>query len=136
MELTKLLIAAALLAAGAVCAEDWVEIGADPEAKFYVDLDSIEVGKDSVKVHKRGIYNHTLTENFGGKATVFRQTLGVVEMDCRLRVNRVVQIDMLDEDGRVVWSSGYMPKRMWEEVKPHSHAEATLDAVCARFSKT
>lgn len=136
MRFVRILLAAVLISACAVYAEDWVEIGADPEAKFYVDLDSIEVGRDSVKVHKRGVYNHTLTEKFDGKATVFRQTLGVVEMDCRLRVNRVVQIDMLDEGGRVVWSSGYMPKRMWEDVKPHSHAEATLDAVCTRFSKT
>ena len=136
MKFVRLLLAAVLIAAFAAGAEDWVEIGADPEAKFYVDLDSIEIGKDSVKVHKRGVYNHTLTENFGGKATAFRQTLGVIELDCRLRVNRVVQIDMLNDNGLVVWSSGYMPKRMWEDVKPHSHAEATLDAVCARFSKT
>jgi hypothetical protein len=132
----RLLLAVALFAALSVQADNWVEVGADPEAKFFVDLDSITVGKDSVSVRKRGVYNHTLTENFGGKPTVFRQTIGVIEMDCRLRVNRVLQIDMLDDAGEVVWSSGYMPKRMWEEVKPNSHAEATLDAVCARFSRT
>jgi hypothetical protein len=132
----RALLAIALFAALSVHADNWVEIGADPEAKFFVDLDSVEVGKDSLTVRKRGVYNHTLTENFGGKPTVFRQTIGVIEVDCRLRVNRVLQIDMLDDTGAVVWSSGHMPKRMWEEVKANSHAEATLDAVCSRFSKT
>lgn len=136
MRVMRALFAVTLCAVLAARADNWIEIGADPDAKFYVDLDSIEIGKDSVKVHKRGVYNNTLTENFGGKATVFRQTLGVIEMDCRLRVNRVVQIDMLDEGGEVVWSSGFMPKRMWESVKPNSHAEATLDTVCTRLSGT
>lgn len=131
----RFLLMAVLLAAGTAHAENWVEVGADPEAKFYVDLDSIEVGKDSVTVHKRGVYNQVLTEKFGGKPTVFKQTLGVIEMDCKLRVNRVVRIDMLDDSGHVVWSSGNMPRRLWEEVKPHSHAETTLDTVCSRFSR-
>jgi hypothetical protein len=118
--------------AAAARAENWVEVGADTEAKFYVDQDSIEVDRDTVRVTKRGIYTHTLTENFGGHKASFRETRGTVEIDCARRINRVVRIDMLDENGAVVWSSGPMKQRMWEDVRPNSHSEATLDYVCSR----
>ena len=116
-------------------AETWVEVGADPEAKFYVDVDSIAMVNDTLHVIKRGIYTHTLTENLSGSPVVFKETRGLVEMDCALRVNRVTRIDMLDESGTVVWSSGHMPRRLWLSVKPNSHAEATLEVACAHFEK-
>ena len=130
--LAVLLFAAALPAR----ATDWVEVGADTEAKYYVDVDSIEVEGENVKVRTKGIYTHVLTETFGGQSATFQQTLGTVELDCSRRINRIVQIDMLGEDGAVVWSSGQMKKRMWEEVKPNSHAESTLELVCSRIRKT
>ncbi|MGH8678731.1 MAG: surface-adhesin E family protein [Burkholderiales bacterium] len=126
-------VALAMAALGAH-AQHWIEIGVDPEAKFFVDTESIEPGKDSVRVTKRGVYNHVLTEILGGRPTVFRQTLGIIELDCKLRVNRVIKIDMLDDNGEIVWSSGLMPKRMWEGVRPNSHAAATLDYVCGRIN--
>ena len=117
-------------------AEQWIEVGADPEAKFYVDVDSIAMVNDTLHAIKRGIYTHTLTESLGGSPVVFKETRGLVELDCELRVNRVTRIDMLDESGTVVWSSGHMPRRLWLSVKPNSHAEATLDVACAHFEKT
>ncbi len=113
-------------------AENWVEVGADLEARFYVDADSISVDGENVRVVKRGVYNNTLTESLGGRPTVFRQTLGIVELDCRRRINRVIRIDMLDEKGEVVWSSGFMKQRMWEDVHPQTHAEATLRFACSK----
>ncbi len=97
-------------------AADWVEIGADTEAKYYVDVSSIEVEGDTVRVQKKGILTQPFTENLGGKPRVFKETLGVLELDCGRRINRVVQIDMLGMQGEVVWSSGRMPKRDWEDV--------------------
>ena len=120
----------------AAVAETWVEVGADTEAKFYVDVDSIAFVKDNLRVTKRGIYTHVLTEKLGGKPTVFKETRGVDEMDCKLRVHRVIRIDMLDQDGEVVWSSGDMPRQLWLSVKPNSHAETTLEVTCARFQRT
>ncbi|UCH46873.1 MAG: hypothetical protein JSU95_12295 [Betaproteobacteria bacterium] len=117
-------------------AETWVEVGADTEAKFYIDVDSIAMVEDTLHVIKRGIYTHTLTERMEGSAVVFKETRGLVELDCALRVNRITRIDMLDETGEVVWSSGHMPRRLWLSVKPNSHAEATLDVACAHFRKT
>ena len=121
-----------LFAAGAGAAE-WVEIGADTEAKYYVDLSSIEIEADTVRVVKKGVYTETLTEDLGGTRRVFKQTLGVIELDCARRINRVVQIDMIGPDDTVVWSSGRMKKRMWEDVRPNTHGEATLDFVCGKI---
>ena len=120
----------------AAVAETWVEVGADTEAIFYVDVDSIAFVKDNLRVTKRGIYTHVLTEKLDGKPTVFKETRGVVEIDCKLRVHRVIRIDMLDQHGEVVWSSGDMPRQLWLSVKPNSHAETTLDVTCARFHQT
>jgi hypothetical protein len=131
--LTLLLIA---FSTPAALAESWVEVGADPEAKFYIDVDSIVMVKGSLQVIKRGLYTRHLTENFGGEATVFKETRGLVEIDCELRVNRVRRIDMLDENGAVVWSSGDMPRQLWLSVKPNSHAETTLEVACAHYDRT
>ena len=119
-----------------VQAEEWVEIGVDAVAVYYVDIDSIEVQADSVRVTKQGVYNNIITENLGGEPRVFRKTRGVVEIDCRLRLNRVVEINMLDENNFSVWSSGFMRNRPWEKVLDNTHAEKTMDFVCNRLSNT
>ncbi len=131
---TTLAMTMVLLAATAGAAE-WVEIGADTEATYYVDPSSIEVEADTVRVLKKGVYTQTLTEDLGGTRRVFKQTLGVIELDCARRINRVVQIDMIGPDDDVVWSSGRMKKRMWEDVRPNTHGEATLDFVCGKLGK-
>ena len=123
------------LFASVASATEWVEVGADTEAKYYVDVDSISVEGDNISVRKRGIYTHVLTDTFGGQSATFKETIGTIELDCARRINRVTQIDMIGENGDVVWSSGPMKKRMWEEVRPNSHAESTLEVVCERIHK-
>ncbi|HYM86002.1 MAG TPA: surface-adhesin E family protein [Pseudoxanthomonas sp.] len=123
------------LVAAAANATEWVEVGADTEARYYVDVDSISVDGENVSVQKRGIYTHVLTDSFGGHPTTFKETVGTIELDCARRINRVTQIDMIGEDGQVVWSSGPMKKRMWEEVRTNSHAESTLQVVCGRLNR-
>lgn len=116
-------------------AEQWIEVGADAEAKFYIDIDSIVMVNETLHVIKRGIYTHSLTETLDGRRVLFKETRGQVELDCKLRVNRITRIDMLDETGAVVWSSGDMPRRLWLSVKPNSHAEATLEVACSHFKE-
>ena len=123
-----------ILMAHLAFAADWVEVGADTEARYYVDVDSIEVDGENVRVLKRGIYTQVHTDNLGGNPTTFRETIGTIELDCGRRINRVIQIDMIGLDGEVAWSSGRMQRREWEAVKPNSHAETTLDMVCSRLS--
>ena len=117
-------------------AETWVEIGADAEALYFIDTDSIQWEKESIRVAKKAVYSKVMTEELGGAKRVFKQTLGIIEIDCKLRINRVVQIDMLDENGVSIWSSGYMRTRPWEKVLKNTHAERTIDYVCSDQSAT
>ena len=123
------------LFAAAANATEWIEVGADTEAKYYVDVDSISVDGENVSVRKRGIYTHVLTDNFGGQSATFKESIGTIELDCGRRINRVTQIEMIGENGEVVWSSGPMKKRMWEPVRANSHAESTLEVVCGRLNR-
>ncbi len=120
----------------AAIAADWVEVGADTQAKYYIDLDSIQVDGENVSVVKRGMFTHVLTDTLGGASANFKETIGTVEIDCARRINRITQIDMIGENGEVVWSSGPMKKRMWEDVRPNTHAETTVEIVCARVRKS
>jgi hypothetical protein len=131
----RALLAGLALFAAAANATEWVEVGVDTEARYYVDVDSIRVDGDNVSVHKRGVYTHVLTDNFDGHPITFKESIGTIELDCARRINRVTQIDMLGENGEVVWSSGPMKKRMWEEVRPNSHAQSTLEVVCGRLKR-
>ena len=110
--------------------EQWVEIGADAEAIYFVDLNSIHKAEDSYTIIKRAIYNQYRTEYLGSSKVTFISTIGVVELDCNLNINRIIQIDMLDGDENVVWSSGYMEKRIWQDVRDNTHAKKTYDLVC------
>ena len=112
--------------------EQWVEIGADAEAIYFVDLNSIHEAEDSHTIIKRAIYNQYRTEYLGSSKVTFISTIGVVELDCNLNINRVIQIDMLDGDENVVWSSGYMEKRIWQDVRENTHAKKTYDLVCKK----
>ncbi len=111
-------------------AADWVEVGADTQAKYYIDVDSITVDGENITVIKRGIFTQVLTDTLGDKAASFKETIGTVEIDCARRIHRITQIDMIGENGEVVWSSGPMKKRQWEDVRPNTHAETTFEKVC------
>jgi hypothetical protein len=131
----RALLTGLALFAAAANATEWVEVGADTEAKYYVDVDSISVDGENVSVQKRGVYTHVLTDTFAGQTATFKETVGTIELDCARRINRVTRIDMIGESGEVVWSSGPMKKRMWEEVRPNSHAESTLEVVCGLLNR-
>lgn len=131
--MNRIWLLALILVLQPAVAADWVEVGADTEARYYVDVDSIEVDGENVRVLKRGIYTQVHTDDLGGNSTTFRETIGTIELDCARRINRVIRIDMIGLDGEVAWSSGLMRSRAWEEAKPNSHAETTLNVVCARI---
>lgn len=130
-----MLMTAAAAFGPAASATDWVEVGADTQAKYYIDVDSIKVDGENVSVLKRGIFTQILTDTLGDKPATFKETIGMVEIDCARRINRLTQIDMIGENGDVVWSSGPMKKRQWEDVRPNTHAEATVEKVCGRLQK-
>lgn len=125
-------LVAAIASIGAATATDWIEVGADTQAKYYVDVDSIKVDGENVSVLKRGVFTELLTDTLGNKSATFKETIGTVEIDCARRINRVTQIDMIGENGDVVWSSGKMKQRQWEDVRTNTHAEKTVEIVCGR----
>ncbi|MEJ6564732.1 MAG: surface-adhesin E family protein [Burkholderiales bacterium] len=114
-------------------AETWVDVGADTEAKYYVDLDSIKVDGVNMNVIKKGVYTNVMGEKLDGeKLVVFKITMARLELDCARELNRVTQIDMLSESDEVVWSSGYMSGRVWLSIKDQGHARTTYDLICAQ----
>jgi hypothetical protein len=130
------LVVAVLLGSAPTLALDWIEVGADTQTKYYVDADSIRVEGENVVVLKRGVLTQFHTETLGGKSATFKETVGTVEIDCARHINRVTRIDMIGENGEVIWSSGPMNKRLWEDVRPGTHAESTLEVVCGRIKKS
>src|SRR5258708_10809955 len=130
-----MLMAVTPMSGSLAIASEWVEVGADTQTKYYVDVDSIKVDGENVSVLKRGVFTQVLTDTLGGTSVTFKETIGTVEIDCTRRINRITQIDMIGENGEVVWSSGQMKKRLWEDVRPNTHAETTVEVVCARFKK-
>jgi hypothetical protein len=120
----------------AMAEEQWVEVGADTEAKYYVDTGSIEVEGETIRFRKRGVYTNPLTDNFSGRPVLFKESVGTVEVDCGRHINRVIAIDMLGPEGEVVWSSGKMSKRMWEEVRENTHGGSTFDYICRSLGKS
>lgn len=134
--LRAILVALFLAGVAPAFAVDWIEVGADTQTKYYVDADSIRVEGENVVVLKRGVLTQFHTETLGGKSATFKETVGTVEIDCARHINRVTQIDMIGENGELVWSSGPMKKRLWEDVRPGTHAESTLEIVCGRVKKS
>jgi hypothetical protein len=126
-----LAIVAALLALPGLAGDiEWLEIGADTEARYYINPGSIQVEGDTIRLQKRQVFNSPLVDNFTGRRVLFKESIGIVELDCGRHINRVTQIDMIGMDGEVVWSSGKLKQRMWEEVKDNTHGGATFEYVC------
>jgi hypothetical protein len=132
------LLGALLALSGMVVAADtqWVEIGADTEARYYINPQSVEVEGDTIRLQKRQVFNSPLVDNFTGRPVLFQESIGVVELDCGRRINRVISIDMIGMQGEVVWSSGKMSKRMWEDVRENTHGETTFNYVCKQLGKS
>ena len=126
----------ALSWSGVAAEVEWVEIGADTEARYYINPKSVEVEGDTIRLQKRQVFNSPLVDNFTGRPVLFKESVGVVELDCGRRINRVISIDMIGMEGEVVWSSGKMDKRLWEDVRPNTHGETTFNYVCRELGKS
>ncbi len=132
-----LAIAAALVAISVPAADtEWIEIGADTEARYYINPKSVEVDGDTIRLQKRQVFTAPLVDNFSGRRVLFKESIGTIEVDCGRHINRVMQIDMIGMDGEVVWSSGKMKQRMWEDVKDSTHGGATFDYVCRNLNRS
>ncbi len=124
-----LTLSVAALAVNAWAEENWVEIGADPQGKYYVDAGSIQVEGESMRFRKKGVYTFSMVETFGDQKVSFRESVGTIEIDCARRIHRVIQMDIVSPEGKVVWTTGKM-NRMWEDIPSDSLADETHAYVC------
>ena len=119
----------------AIGADNWVEVGADPQGKYYVSPSSLQVDGETLRFRKKGVYNFNMLETFGDKPVSFRESVGTIEIDCARRIHRVVQMDIISPEGQVAWTTGKM-NRMWEDIVPGSLGEQTHAFVCPGMNKS
>jgi hypothetical protein len=132
-----LAVAATLLALPVAAADiEWIEIGVDTDARYYINPKSVQVDGDTIRLQKRQVFNAPLVDNFSGRRVLFKESIGTVEVDCGRHINRVTEIDMIGMEGEVVWSSGKMKQRMWEDVHDNTHGGATFDYVCKNLNRS
>jgi hypothetical protein len=115
---------------------EWIEIGVDTDARYYINPTSVQVDGDTIRLQKRQVFNAPLVDNFSGRRVLFKESIGTVEVDCGRHINRVTEIDMIGMEGEVVWSSGKMKQRMWEDVRDNTHGGATFDYVCKNLNRS
>ena len=132
-----LAVVATLLALPVAAADiEWIEIGVDTDARYYINPKSVQVEGDTIRLQKRQVFNAPLVDNFSGRRVLFKESIGTVEVDCGRHINRVTEIDMIGMEGEVVWSSGKMKQRMWEDVRDNTHGGATFDYVCKNLNRS
>lgn len=110
-------------------AENWVQVGADPQGKYYVDTDSIEADGETLRFRKKGVYNFPMLETFGDKKVSFQSSVGIIELDCARRIHRMVRMDIISPEGEVSWTTGKL-NRMWDDIVPNTLGEETRTFVC------
>ena len=111
-------------------AEEWVEVGSDNESVHYVDRESFTRADDVVTLKKKVVYNAAQLSAFTRNSEPVKYSVGSVQEDCGGYQHRVVSIELFNEAGEAVWSSGIM-KRIWESVEPESLGANTLEVACA-----
>ncbi|MEO8037326.1 MAG: surface-adhesin E family protein [Betaproteobacteria bacterium] len=118
-------------AAASAIAQNWVRVGGDGETEHYVDDGSLVRDGDVVRATKRAVYREP--QPIGGTAgmPLIRESVGIVEDDCKRMQHRVVSIKLISDHDQVMWSSGDM-RRVWESIEPGSAGASTLEFVCAR----
>lgn len=126
----KTVIAAIALAAVSAHAENWMEIGSDTTATYYVDFDSISRIDDIVSFTKKAVYRVSLWPVSMPDSATVKETAEVIEENCRNNHHRVLSLDMFNPSGERIWSSGKM-RRIWESVEPNTNGEQTHRFACA-----
>jgi hypothetical protein len=132
--MTKWLAMAAMLMACGANAADWVSVGTEGDIEHFVDAGSLARSGEIVRLTKRAVFRepHPMGDTPG--MPLMKETVGVVEDDCKRFQHRVVSLQLLGVDGKVLWDSGTM-KRVWEAVDAGTPGRATLDFVCSKTAK-
>lgn len=128
-------VAVMAIASGAEAADDkatdWVSVGVEGGTEHFVDATSLSRQGEIVRVLKRSRFLAPQPMGDTPGMPLMRETVGVIEDDCKRLQHRAVSLQVIGVSGEVLWSSGEM-KRVWESVEPGSGGRATLDFACAR----
>ncbi|MCU0869225.1 MAG: hypothetical protein MUF30_06400 [Burkholderiales bacterium] len=122
------LAARAIAPAAAV---EWVDVGADEQTRHYLDGATLARNGDVVRIDKRAVFTAPLSDGHELLPMTASESRGVVEVDCVLRVHRVVEIELFDAQGRSISRSGPM-RRIWEDVTPGTPGARTMEVACTR----
>jgi hypothetical protein len=125
------LVALALAAPVGAAAPEWVSVAVEGGLEHFVDAASLARSGEVVRVHKRSVFLEPVPMGETPGLPLVRETVGVVEDDCRRLQHRAVSLQVIGVQGEVLWSSGEM-KRVWESIEPGSGGRATLDFACSR----
>jgi hypothetical protein len=128
------LVAMTLASSTRAAAPEWVSVGVEGGLEHFVDAASLARDGDVVRVLKRCVFLEPAPMGDAPGLPLVRETVGVIEDDCRRVQHRAVSLQLIGVDGQVLWSSGEM-KRVWESIEPGSRGRATLDFACAGGSR-
>ena len=87
-----------------------------------------------MRLTKRAVFREPRPMGDTPGTPLIKETVGVVEDDCKRFQHRVVSLQILGVDGKVLRNYGVM-KRVWETVDAGTPGRATLDFVCSKTAK-
>jgi len=125
------LVAMTLASSSGAAAPEWVSVGIEGGLEHFVDAASLSRAGEVVRVTKRSVFLEPTPMGETPGLPLVRETVGVIEDDCRRVQHRAVSLQLIGIQGEVLWSSGEM-KRVWESIEPGSGGRATLDFACSR----
>ena len=125
------LAAMTLTSTAEAAAAEWVSVGVEGGLEHFVDAASLARSGEVVRVLKRSVFLEPAPMGDTPGLPLVRETVGVIEDDCRRVQHRAVSLQVIGVEGQVLWSSGEM-KRVWESIEPGSGGRATLDFACSR----
>jgi hypothetical protein len=114
---------------GSVQAEDsnYIFVGRDQYIDYFVDITSVTyIDPETISIHKIG-----QTTEAHQKITQIFLIDGIIEIDCKRKINRVVSIVGYDENANVVFEVLNAKNRLWENVQP-GHGANTMKLACSQ----
>jgi hypothetical protein len=127
--MSKLAVLMLLAAVSSAHAEDWIEVGTDSDSVHFVDRESLSQIKDVATLRKKVIFNVAQLSVFTKNSESVKYSVGTVQEDCTGNQHRVLAIELFNEVGEAIWSSGKM-NRIWESVEPDSVGATTHAFAC------
>lgn len=104
-------------------------VGMDDFGDYFVDEQSIvQIDKDTISIVKTGI----MIPEHEDKTKIY-MIKGIVQIDCKRKINRVVYAEGTSRDGKTIFKVEDK-KRVWEDYSP-GHGKQTAAVACKYLLK-